>query len=103
MESKEAEEEFAMIPDGWRLKKQINLPEFNLENKIEDVPEGWKFRFKQPKIHQFFKSRELIDFDKEMEKVEQEWLLEKKMNGWKGREKRKEERQISWQEILWKL
>ena len=67
LQSKEAEEEFATIPDGWRLKKQINLPEFNLEKKIEDVPEGWKFRFKQPKIQQFFKSRELIDFDKEMD------------------------------------
>ena len=42
MESKEAREEFAMIPVGWMPKEQMNLPESNHEKKIDNAPDGWK-------------------------------------------------------------
>ena len=91
LESEEAMEEFAIIPVGWKPEEQMNLPEPNHEKKADSAPDGWKqiapkpakntkmkFTFNQTKIHQFFKSRELIDFDKEIKKLEKEMLLEKK-------------------------
>ena len=91
LESKEAREEFATIPVGWKPEEQMNLPDSNHEKKVDSTPDGWKqialgpakntemkFTFNQTKIHQFFKSRELIDFDEEIKKLEYERLMEKK-------------------------
>ena len=39
---------------------------------------GEKFQFKQPRINQYFRSKYVIDFDKEVQELERERLRDKK-------------------------
>ena len=108
LETASANLEFDDIPDGWKANtvpqdpgmgksvydyKLLNATPYQMagtmmgtkkllqtSNRSEDekLQEGWKIKFKQENISKYFKSQEVIDFDKEMKRLEKERLLELK-------------------------
>ena len=99
-------EKFDMTPDGWKPER-LSIKETcqAQEEKVDEIPDGWKqerlnskkeknvqsagraaleevntlkIRFDQKRITKYFRSKDAIEFDKEIRELEKENLQERK-------------------------